>query len=681
MKHMDVFIVRPFGIKKAIKKISENTTEQVDLDFDKVNKELIGPALNQLNLQGGTASAIFEPGDIRVDMFTQLLLADIVIADITMHNANVFYELGIRHALRDKKTILIKGHGFDDPPFDIGGFRYVEYDQNNPGSSLPALVQTLHDISSTDRIDSPVFNLLPKLEVQGMEKFSAVPVSFTDEVREAFENNQVGKLSLLTSEIESCAWRLPGLRITGEAFYNLSSFDLSRTTWEEIKNTYPNEQQANERLATIYQRLAEREILLNPVEGTALCFLSDKAIDNLLNNTGLDKITRAKGYALKGRNAEARWIHSWRDVEKEQRCLRAFQSSQLGIAYKNYKEGYFENLNDFYAGINALWLLTIKISLAERYPEKWLLNVEKPKQAEWELLELKEKKQQLIVSIQLCIEAAKASLAKTDQDNTMLHIAEAAFACLTETRAARVGELYSAALEGAKVLDCQTANRQLWMYDQLDILPENTKAALASIADIHFPKGQSCHNLLFTGHMIDKDGRKKERFPQRNEAVVKQKIKEKLTNEIDAIKQLNPDIVLKGIASGACGGDILFHEICEEMDIQSEIYLALPRDQFIAESVTFAGPEWIDRFDRLYHKLPHYVLSQVKELPKWMNKENFSIWERANLWMLHSALVNGGSNMSLVALWDGQGGDGAGGTEHMVKEAVEKGAKTITIGI
>ncbi|MEP7107267.1 MAG: hypothetical protein ABI760_04780 [Ferruginibacter sp.] len=46
---------------------------------------------------------------------------------------------------------------------------------------------------------------------------------------------------------------------------------------------------------------------------------------------------------------------------------------------------------------------------------------------------------------------------------------------------------------------------------------------------------------------------------------------------------------------------------------------------------------------------------------------------------MNSSLVNGGINMSLIALWDGKGGDGAGGTEHMVKEAKERGAKTVVI--
>lgn len=60
-------------------------------------------------------------------------------------------------------------------------------------------------------------------------------------------------------------------------------------------------------------------------------------------------------------------------------------------------------------------------------------------------------------------------------------------------------------------------------------------------------------------------------------------------------------------------------------------------------------------------------------------KSGYSVWQRNNLWMLYNALVCGGIQMTLIALWDGKGGDETGGTEHMVQEANKKGAKTIVI--
>jgi hypothetical protein len=144
----------------------------------------------------------------------------------------------------------------------------------------------------------------------------------------------------------------------------------------------------------------------------------------------------------------------------------------------------------------------------------------------------------------------------------------------------------------------------------------------------------------------------------------------------------NSNKEFRGVAGGACGGDILFHEVCHELGIPSELYLALPREQFIKNSVSFAGPDWVDRFNKLYNTLQHHTLCQDELLPRWLHKKKeYSIWVRNNLWELTNALVGGGIHMTLIALWDGKGGDGPGGTEHMVKEAKEKGAKTVIISM
>jgi hypothetical protein len=183
------------------------------------------------------------------------------------------------------------------------------------------------------------------------------------------------------------------------------------------------------------------------------------------------------------------------------------------------------------------------------------------------------------------------------------------------------------------------------------------------------------HYLLFTGHMIDKPEREIPRFPEKKENSVRQKLKE----EIEKVKR-NTTGKLKGIAGGACGGDILFHEICQELKISTELFLALPREKFLVESVVFAGHGWVERFDKLFEKLPVRVLSKSQELPEWLKRnKTLSIWERNNLWQLNCALKDGGLNMSLIALWDGKGGDGPGGTADMVKEAKAKGARTIII--
>ena len=178
------------------------------------------------------------------------------------------------------------------------------------------------------------------------------------------------------------------------------------------------------------------------------------------------------------------------------------------------------------------------------------------------------------------------------------------------------------------------------------------------------------HFILFTGHMIDAKDRKEPRFPPYKEKQVEQEIYKHLLKQ----KQKTHDN-LEGIASGACGGDIIFHEICAALHIPTQICLGLPAEEFKKESVSFAGEHWDRRFNTLIEKLPAHILSKADE------KKSRNIYEMTNEWMLDKALGAGGKNMTLLALWNGDIGDGKGGTQHMVAMAKEQGAEVAIIDI
>src|SRR5215472_4535601 len=172
------FIIRPFGTKD-------------DINFDDVQKSLIAPALAACDIQGGTTEPFLQAGNIRTDMFQQLMVADIVIADVSIHNANVFYELGIRHALQPKRTFLLrakskKGPGQrtpqDEVPFDLRTDRYLEYDSDFPAQKLEVMIEALRQTLASEKADSPVFQMLPDLEAQDRSRFLPVPQGFHDDV-------------------------------------------------------------------------------------------------------------------------------------------------------------------------------------------------------------------------------------------------------------------------------------------------------------------------------------------------------------------------------------------------------------------------------------------------------------------------------------------------------------------
>jgi hypothetical protein len=180
------------------------------------------------------------------------------------------------------------------------------------------------------------------------------------------------------------------------------------------------------------------------------------------------------------------------------------------------------------------------------------------------------------------------------------------------------------------------------------------------------------HAILFSGHLIDRSDRKEPRFPANKEEAVKIAISNQLLKE----KEQSKSNALIGIAGGACGGDILFHELCQEMGIPTVIYLAVPFEEYKEKSVSYAGAEWDLRFDNLVKKIPVHILPLEKR-----NSGKHTIWSETNTWMLHKALKIDPKNVTLIALWNGKGGDGEGGTEHMVDVVNKKGNKTIIIDI
>lgn len=180
--------------------------------------------------------------------------------------------------------------------------------------------------------------------------------------------------------------------------------------------------------------------------------------------------------------------------------------------------------------------------------------------------------------------------------------------------------------------------------------------------------------ILFTGHRVDSASRKTPRFPASMEPVARKAIRDALLQQQETAK--GP---MLGIAGGASGGDILFLEICQELGIRTEMLLALPADQFIKASVESDDKSWVTRFQQQLAKHPNPpVLAQSPELPGWLLfKEHYDIWQRNNLWLLSQALSKEAAHITLIALWDGQTGDGPGGTEHMVSLAKERNSQFI----
>jgi hypothetical protein len=651
----NVFIVRPFGIKAGI-------------DFDRIETELIRPAMEHAGLTGGTTGQFIQQGNIRADMFEQLLIADLVIADISIHNANVFYELGIRHALRDKRTFLIKARDSKwqaaetDVPFDLKTDRYLSYDSDDPGGAVDILAAALRLTLDAQNADSPVYHLLPGLEPADPTKLLVVPFDFREEIERAEAGNDGGNLQLLATEVDGFAWRIAGLRLIGNAQFRVKDWQGAKVTWLGVREYDETDVEANTFLATIFQRLGD-------------LVSSDQAVERALQNKEISSSQRAEIRALMGRNAKNQWEQGWGNLNGTEATQQAaLTSPYLEKSLTLYRAGFSEDRNHFYSGLNALAMVTMLVELAQYQGSIWRDNFDSEEEANQNLTKLKELRSDLAAGVRLAIESKQTALQRSGKSDVWTEISTADLICLTSGRPNRVAQAYKKALTDASQQAREAVQRQLLLYQRLGILNENIKAGLEGIGPVA-PRAQEVppRMILFTGHRIDTPDRAKPRFPATKENEAREMIRDALTRETAK----GGDSFI-GIAGGASGGDILFHEVCEELKIPSRMYLVLPKNEYIKASVADAGPQWVERFNRLFAKHEPKILSESERLPRWLRaKPGYDVWQRSNLWMLHNALFLARDHLTLIALWNGVTGDGPGGTEDMVNRAKSRGATFI----
>lgn len=124
------FILMPFGKKPA--------SDGRVVDFDAVYERLIKPAVIAADLEPLRADEEVGGGVIHKAMFERLILCEYAIADLTTANANVFYELGLRHAVRPSATQLLFAEGWGQLPFDVSLLRALPYKVGADGTPAEA---------------------------------------------------------------------------------------------------------------------------------------------------------------------------------------------------------------------------------------------------------------------------------------------------------------------------------------------------------------------------------------------------------------------------------------------------------------------------------------------------------------------------------------------------------------
>lgn len=132
---------------------------------------LVEPALETFGLRVIRADAIEKPGLITKQVIEYLLRSRLVVADLSFHNPNVFYELAIRHAARLPTVQIIRSQ--DRIPFDVNQNRTIQIDCTDIYSLVPQLEtyrsqianQARRALDDADAADNPISLFWPSLQV------------------------------------------------------------------------------------------------------------------------------------------------------------------------------------------------------------------------------------------------------------------------------------------------------------------------------------------------------------------------------------------------------------------------------------------------------------------------------------------------------------------------------------
>jgi len=161
--------------------------------------------------------------------------------------------------------------------------------------------------------------------------------------------------------------------------------------------------------------------------------------------------------------------------------------------------------------------------------------------------------------------------------------------------------------------------------------------------------------LIYTGHMIDNPGRESARFPAVLESFVGEQIRER-------IEKIRP---VAAYGSAACGADILCLEAVLEQGGETHVVLPFPAEEFLQTSVCI-GEEgnWRERFERIMESAESITIASDHQATG-----STATFEYANLLLTGMGQLRRralGTSLVGLAVWDGERGDGAGGTGSAV---------------
>jgi tetratricopeptide (TPR) repeat protein len=338
------FVLMPFGKKPG--------ASGAVIDFDAVYGELIKPAVEAAGLAPLRADEEQAGGIIHKPMFERLILCEYAVADLTSANANVFYELGVRHAVKPATTVLLFASDGTRLPFDVAQLRALPYRLGGDGrpsavaADMTALAKLLEAVQ--DRaIDSPIYQLV--------EGFPDIQHIKTDVFRERVEYSAAIKEELTAARKQPSDRRIDAIRAVEQRIGPLERAEAGVLI--DLLLSYRAVGAWNEMIRIAHAMPAP--LRRTPLVQEQLALGLNRAGRGEEAERVLLELIEARGpssetYGLLGRVYKDRWDTAL--IKGENILARGL----LDKAIEAYLKGFETDWRDAYPGINAATLMTLR---------------------------------------------------------------------------------------------------------------------------------------------------------------------------------------------------------------------------------------------------------------------------------------------------------------------------------
>jgi MAP3K TRAFs-binding domain len=335
------FVAMPFGTKPD--------TAGGTVDFDAVYRDLIAPAISAAELEPLRADEEISGGIIHKPMFERLILCEYAVADLTSANANVFYELGVRHALRPFTTVLLFAHG-GRLAFDVAPLRAVPYQLAPDGrpTDVESARTVLRDrlIQAQGAPDSPVFQLVEGLPTPQLDHTKAdvfrERVRYSAEVKERLAAARDEKSATAVRAVEDDLKPLD----KAEAGVVVDLF----LSYRHVKGFKEMIRLVDEMTPPLAATVLIQEQLALALNRDQQSERAERVLHSLLERQGPSSET----LGILGRVYKDRWRAA---VKQGQKTLA---QGALRQATATYLAGFESDWRDPYPGINALTLMELQ---------------------------------------------------------------------------------------------------------------------------------------------------------------------------------------------------------------------------------------------------------------------------------------------------------------------------------